>query len=320
MKSIVKLILICLACQFSARAQDSTLCLDKNYRPKVAEFGLETLLNYDINSSSERQGSNDSEIDYDRLLKFKIAAPIIFKKDRIFGVQLKYYKHRFFFDAGNEESELFSHLNNTTITNGGIRFFYQQDLNDKDKIRFVGGGEFKSDDYSWNANTTKYFVSGIWSRKLSKRTKIGTGIVFNRDIRTTSIYPVLTYERQLTDKLTLDLALPKSATLRKKINDSNYLIAKAEFKGWRYNLTNSIAGEESDLTIRKIDVQFVISWEREIHDWLWFQLDAGYTKNLRYYLAEPGGSNSDALVNINSDDTEYLKFSLFIVPPKKFYK
>lgn len=301
---------------------DSTNRSMDRYRPKVAEFSVEGLFDYNTSSSSENLNTAQNEVETDRLYKAKVAIPIVLKDDRAFGLQLKYSQHRFLFeeDEFQEDFGIYSHLNNTKFTSTGLRAFFQRDLSASDDLKIVGGAEIRSDELRWSRNTTKLFVSGIWSRQLSDRSKIGTGIVVNHEMRRTSLYPMFIYESQLAPNWHLALKLPKSVSLRRKINASNYIIGTAQLRGWRYNLTNSIEGENRDLTLRRADLEFSISWEHEIHDWLWFSLSAGYNKNLRYYLAEPGNPRRDALLNIQSMDARYVKASLFLVPPKKFYR
>lgn len=291
------------------------------YRPKVAEFGVEGIWNYQSDYTSERSTNYQDEVERDLLLKFKIAAPLIMKKGKLLAAQFKYYEHRFDFDFDNIASrgELFSHLDRQKIMNGGLRMLYQTST-DGTKVTLAGGAEFKSDEVKWNRNSTKYFVSGLHQWNLTERKSIATGVVVNYDLGILNAYPVLIYENQINDKWALELSLPKSVSVRRRINNANYLIAKTQFKGWRYNLTNSISDENTDLTIRRADILFTLSWEHEIHDWLWFGVDAGYIKNVRHYLTNPGDRRADALANFNTQDAKFFKLSIFLVPPRRFFK
>jgi hypothetical protein len=292
------------------------------YRPKIAEFAIETLMDYGATTTSESFGNAQNEIERDRLIKAKLGIPLIIKEDRMFGIQLKYYQHRFVFDLEDNPTDydLFLHLDSKKFTSTGIRTFYQQDINDNQQVRFIVGAELKSDQIKWNKHTTKYFISGIYTWDSSPTVKIGTGFFLNRVMGLTTFYPLLIYQKKISPKWTLDLSLPKSVAIRRRINNSNYLTATTEFKGWRYNSTNAIQEDQRDLTLRKADLQFSIKWEHELHDWLWFGLDVGYTKNLRYYLANPGERGRNALIDIKSRDAAYTKLCVFIVPPRRFYQ
>jgi hypothetical protein len=292
-----------------------------SYRPKLAEFGIETLRDYDVKSNSESLGNATNEIDEDRLIKAKLGIPILIKKDRLFGLQLKYYQHRFEFDQEDQvtNDDLFQHLDTRKFTSAGIRFFYQQDVRTNHQFRIIGGSELKSDEFQLNQNTTKHFISGTYCWKPSATTEFGTGVVVNRVMGITAVYPLFLFNKDLTPKWALNLTLPKSASMRYNLNQKNFLIATAELRGWRYNLTEAVPTYQRNLMLRRVDLQFSVSWEHEIHDWLWFGVDVGYNKNLQYFVANPGDRSRDALINLRSQDAAYTKLSLFIVPPRKFF-
>ena len=292
------------------------------YRPKIAEFSVESLYDYKTASTSESFGSATHEVDHDRLYKIKLGLPIVMKQDRLFALQLKYYQLGFNFDADDApiDYDLYQHLDARQLSSTGLRFIYQRDLAPNKKLTFAGGAEVNSDAFTWHQHTTKYFLSGIYEKKLNRNTTLGGGLVVNMDMGRLRVYPVIQYVKDLSPKWTLDLQLPKSVAIRRNINPANFLIAKVQVRGWRYNLTNAVEGGQRDLTLRRADIQFSLSWEHEIHDWLWVGADVGYNKNFRYFLANPGDRARDALIDLTSRDAKYLKLSVFLVPPKKFYR
>lgn len=292
------------------------------YRPKLAEFGIETLGDYDVRTKSESFGNSNNEIENDRLIKAKLGIPVLIKDDLLFGLQLKYYQHRFQFDPEDQSdnSDLFEHLDSRKFTSAGIRFFYQQNTKKDQQLRIIGGTEIKSDVIRWNRNTSKHFISSTYSWTLSPSREIGTGVAINQVMGRTTVYPLFLYRQDLSPKWTLNLTLPQSVRMRYNWNEKNFLIAKSEIKGWRYNLTRAVETDDPYLTLQRVDLQFSLSWEHEIHDWLWFGLDVGYNKNLRYFLAAPGDRQRDALIKLRSQDAAYTKVSVFIVPPRKLFR
>lgn len=292
------------------------------YRTKVAEFSYRVLGDYQTISNSETFGNASSEIEHESLLKIKLGIPLIIKENQLFGLQLKYYQHQFNFDdddfAGNYD--LYDHLSGQAFSNVGIRGFYQYNLDDKRELSLIGGLEVRSDEIVVNRNTFKVFISGQYKKQINSSTRIGYGAVISHGLRLTSFYPLFSYEKRINPFWTLDMVLPKSISMRRQINPKTYFIATTEFEGWRYNLTNPISGNDSDFTLRKADLEFRLTFEREIHDWLWFGVDLGYNKNISYYLANPGQRGADALIDLRARDARYIKFSLFVVPPKGFLK
>ncbi|MDW3195501.1 MAG: DUF6268 family outer membrane beta-barrel protein [Cytophagales bacterium] len=297
-------------------------CGQSTYRPKIAEFGIETLRNYDVKSNSESLGNDSNEVDEDRLIKAKLGIPVLIKDDRLFGLQLKYYQHQFEFDEEDQaaNNDLFQHLNSRSFTSAGIRFFYQQNFRDNQQFRIIGGAELQSDVFQWNRNTTKHFISGTYSWKPSETTEFGAGVVVNHVMGITAVYPLFLVNKDISPRWNMNLTLPKSVSMRYNLNDRNFLIATSELRGWRYNLTEAVPTYQRNLMLRRVDLQFSLSWEHEIHDWLWFGLDVGYNKNLQYFVANPGDRARNALIDLRSQDAAYTKLSLFIVPPRKFFK
>ncbi len=292
------------------------------YRPKIAEFSSETIMDYRTQTSSEQFGGSDNEIERDRTYKAKLGIPLLITPDRMFGVQLKYYRQNFLLDLKEHPTDydLFIHLNTKTFTSAGVRTLYKQTFEGGNELKLVAGAEFKSDQWEWNRNSTKYFFSGIQTWQKSASTEIGGGLMVNWNMRLFSVYPLFLLTHDLNHKWTVDLMLPKCASMRYRINSRNYFIFRTQMVGWRYNLNNALKENDGDLTLRKTDLQFSVSYEREIHDWLWLGLDLGYNKNLQYFLANPGDRSRLALIDVHSRDALYTRFSIFMVPPGKFYR
>ena len=303
------------------KAQDSEN-FTTPYRPKIAEFSVETLMDYRTQTSSESFGAARNEVERDRLVKAKAIVPVFIKNGHLVCVQLKYYQQRFIFDLEDwpTDNDLYLHLDTEVFTNAGARAFYKRDLENGRELVIAAGAEIKSDQIAWNQNTSKYLLSGVYKWKTSGGSKLGLGLMANHVMGLSNVLPLFFYEQKLGPKWTLDLSLPKSISTRYRANEKNVLLAKTQFTGWRYNLTNALEDEPANLTLRKADLQFSLSWEHEIHDWLWFGVDAGYTKNLTYYLANPGDRGRDALIDIRPKDAFFTKFSIFLVPPRKMYR
>ena len=292
-----------------------------NYRPKIAEFGIEKLTDYNAITVNPGEQRARTEVENDLLIKSKLAIPILIKPDRAFGLQLKYNQHRFLFDQEDygTDDEFLDYLGNRNFYSAGVRFFYKENINWYSSIRFFGGVELNNDEFRFHQDASKYFASVAYTVQRSSTEEIGAGLVASQALGQFTVLPIFTYNNHFSPRWIVDLVLPKSAALRYVINKRTYLSAKTEFKGWRYNVTDSMVGEQENLTLRKTDLQFNLALEREIHDWLWFGVEMGYNKNLQYFLVEPGGRARDAIVELTPRDAGYLKASIFIVPPRKLF-
>ncbi len=305
-------------CLFSCWA----FCQLDGYRQKVAEISFEQIHDSPITSSSELYGNESSKIANDILWKLKLGIPIVMKPNKLFAIQLKSYRHHFYFDTEDIQANfrLFSEIDRRVVTSSGIRFIYKQDVFKKGKLCFIGGYDVKSDHFSFSSKSSQYYIGSTYTVKKDSKTRIGGGIFIGSDLNVFSFSPLFFYEKIFAPNWTLDLQLPKRLAVRHRLNNHSFLIGKIEGKAWRYNLTDLLAAEQSQLSLRKIDIQATIDYEREIHDWLWFGISAGYSKNLSYHLANPGDRSRDALFELTPRSAPTFKVSIFMVPPRKFFK
>lgn len=294
------------------------------YRPKVAEFSYEQINDAPITSSSELYGNSSSEVDNDALWKLKLGVPILMDEERLLAVQIKSYRHKFYFDTEDAQDnyEIFNEINRRSVTSSGLGFIYKQDISATGKICFLGGANIKGDRFEWNANSRQFYFGSIYTIQRDPKTRYGFGVIGGSDLGVLSITPVFTYTRQIAPKWVLDMQLPRFVSVRHQLNEKSFLIGKIQGNARRYNLTDLASTQESQsqLTLRKVDLQLSIDYEKEIHDWLWFGISGGYNKNLSYYLAEPGNRSRDALFQLNTRSAPTFKASIFIVPPRKFYQ
>lgn len=308
-----------LLCSHLCCGQDSGTTVD--YRPKIAEISIESLVDYKTTAVSETGSTQSTVTDMDNLFKLKLAVPLKLKGRSKMGLQLKYYQQRFEFEDENyrNTNDLFAYLSNQTFINTGARFIYKRNHSDTECISFVAGAELHSDEFVLKANSAIYYANATYIKDLSSRKKLGYGLYVGNSLGRFSILPLFIYENRFARKWTLDMVLPKSISLRHSLNNKTFVSAKAEFKGWRYNLSNTIPDIDRDFTLRRRDLQFSLAYEREIHDWLWLGVETGYNKNLQYVLTNPGEGARNAVNRLSTKDATFLKFSIFVVPPKKLW-
>ncbi len=293
-----------------------------SYRPKVAEFAIEKLTDYRAHYDGEGNLEGSSEIDSEYLLKGKIAIPLVMNDQRLIGMQLKHYQQRFIFhdEDYNQNTEIFSEIENRTFYNSAVRVLYQEQLTPFKSFRFLGSIGINNDQFRVTREALNFSGSFSYTEQRSSTEEVGYGLIFSQTLGRFRVLPILTYENHFAPRWVVDLALPKSASLRYIINKRTFLTARGEFKSNRYNLTDPLVDNYQDLTIRKMDFQWNLVFEREIHDWLWFGLEAGYNKNLLYTIVERGQPTRDYLVRLQPRDAAYMKASIFIVPPRKWLR
>lgn len=322
MKSIILLFLV--GVSFCCEAQNALIdghadYESMRYRPRIAEFTVANLYEYNTVSNSEQYGTSATEIERDHKIKARLGIPIVMKPNLLVGIQLKYDRQQFLLDfEDNIPYDLYRYIQDSRLTSLGGRFMIQKKF-DNSELSVLAGTELKSDDLSYNKNTTKHFLNVNYKIRKREDLTIGGGLAVAYTLGIPQIYPLFYYEKAFNPRWTMDLALPKAAIVRFKATNKCFVSFKTEVKGWRYAVHDAVVSEEAVLTLRKSDLRVGLNIEHELHDWLWLGIDGGWSKNLRHFLAKPGDRRRDALINLNSSDSPYMNLSIFIVPPKKIY-
>ncbi|WP_323755816.1 hypothetical protein [Roseivirga sp.] len=302
-----------LFCIVSVNAQDIL-----TYRPKVVEFSTEYLSNYKSYEKPSGENNSISSIEKDNLLRVRLGVPVILKEKTLFAFQFKYYRQSYGLEAG-QQGELFDFLNNNSLYNAGLNFLYQRNISKEKKFTLIVLTELASDTWGINQFSNRFLAMGEYSKQLNESTIIGYGGVVNYALGLLNVYPTFTYKKQLSDKMLFEAILPNSINLRHHSSESTYFIFQTELVNWRFNLTDALENEAHLITLQRADVYFKLKLEQEIHDWLWLGVDVGYVHNLTYFTVNPGNRIKNAISEYDIKDSSYLRFSIFMVPPRKLW-
>ncbi|WP_420386203.1 DUF6268 family outer membrane beta-barrel protein [Roseivirga sp.] len=313
MKLLTCFALWCL-CAVALQAQVDLL----EYRPKVIEIGYRGFSNY---QSTSMNANGENEFISDQLLTVRLGIPIVLREKSLFGVQLKYYRQSYntaFIPQSDEN--IYRYLNQERLINTGLNFLYQRNLSDTKKLVLLGVTELASDTRYLNRYSGRYYVAGSYNTKKREDLELGYGLVVNYALGVLNIYPTFTYNRALSAKAMIEATLPSFISLRYHVSDKSYFIAKAMYDNWRYNVTDAIDQQQSQLTLQRADFLFNVTYEQEVYDWLWLATEVSYVNNVAYIVSLPGERLNNPLQEYKLKDAAYLKFSVFIVPPEKLWK
>jgi hypothetical protein len=110
--------------------------------------------------------------------------------------------------------------------------------------------------------------------------------------------------------------------IRYSPNDQNYFYSGLELAGGSYRLDNrdSAFMTFSKLHLFRSELRYIVNYERAIHDWLWFGMEIGWRKNLRFNLTNGPKANSNVIVSNKLSGALIANLSLFVVPPKGMLK
>jgi hypothetical protein len=116
--------------------------------------------------------------------------------------------------------------------------------------------------------------------------------------------------------------LPVSLKLRYTKNEKNYLYGGFELSGASYRLNNEGTpfNDYNKLHLFRSELRYILNYEREIHDWLWFGIEGGYRQNLRFNLNNGPRGSSDVIINNKLSGSPMINASIFVVPPRFFLK
>jgi len=113
--------------------------------------------------------------------------------------------------------------------------------------------------------------------------------------------------------------LPKSIAIRYTPKPEAYLLLMTEVTGASYFIKNQPIDGYGKLTFQRSTLEAKLIFEREIYDFIWFGLSAGYNIPLNLYLSEPRASRKDGLIILDAEISPIFSFSLFLVVPKKIH-
>ena len=274
---------------------------------------------------SEADGSNASaEIRRNRRWEFKVRAPIILKDGFKMAVGVKYFVEEFNFE--NPESlnfPFYQNLENRSLRSiRGDVYMIKPTLTNKYYIlRLSGGlnGDYGSESFA-KGDFFKFSISPLIGWKKNDYVSYAFGVAFSYGFGRRSIYPIIVYNKSFNNKWGIESILPAEVKLRySTLNQKNYFYAKAELHGANYSLRLDEA--KTDLVyLNKSEVRFLLSWEREIHDWLWFGVEGGLRSNINFDLSNDARIRTDVVVENTLNKALVYNFSIFVVPPRKMLK
>lgn len=298
--------------------------------PKGVVITTEQARNFSLNSSFEQgDSSNSDRVSSLTSARIKLNIPLI-NNDRFKLITgLKYYQDEYRFKQPEELSN-----------------FYHMGLEDK-HIKTIGmsfyGLKTTLGQHYWAARLSvklngdfvaqtlnSHMKSGLtlmYGKKSNRFKTWGMGLSYSNSFGVSSVYPVWFHKERYTNKFAIDLLLPVYAKLYYlPSNKKNVLYLENRLEGDNYNL-NFEAYPGTPLYLEKANVYSRLVYEREIHDFLWFSMSAGYQFNVRYNLSSsdlffdrtPNPNNRTALlIESNVKPVPVVRLGLFLVPPRKW--
>ncbi len=304
---------------------DSTFCVPSVVglpRSKGIEIKREITRDYGIRSESDESfGDSSAEVLRNRRWSFMLRLPVVMKDNIKIAAGVKYFVEEFNFEEpGSLEYPFYQNLENRSLRSirGDVFMVKPTRTNKYFLLRLSGGlnGDYTSDAFS-SDDFLRFSIAPLLGWKKNDYVSYAVGLAYSYNFGRRSIYPLFAYTKTFNNQWGFESVLPAEAKLRySTLNQRNYFYLQAELNGANYSLR--LEPNDSRLMyLDKSEVRTLFIWEREIHDWLWFSLEAGLQANINFDLSNSPNINSEQIVDNRLNAALSYGFSIFIVPPRK---
>jgi len=296
-------------------------------RPKAFVFKYELQPNYKITSTAKDGNfeNSNAQINRNRRLDFRLRFPIINKQSLTIAAGLKYSREEFRFEDYPTGSKFYNNLENRDLKSIGAHLYVVKPTKGRKYFIVRAGADFNGDYPSDKINAREFLKFSVtpligWKKNdnLSYAIGFSYGYTFGRPL----IYPVLSYNKNFNCNWGIESLLPISLKLRYTKNEKNFFYTGLELQGNSYRLDNSdsVFSMFNKLYLFHSQLRFTITYERELHDWLWFGIEGGVRHGLTFNVTDGPKANSDAVLKNKLSDATLINASIFVVPPKGFFK
>jgi len=310
---------------------DSTFCVPAVYgmpRGKGLSIKQERVMNYRIASDGSESGleSSEDEVKLNRRWEVKLRFPLLLKPNIKIAMGLEYFHEEYRFEGfPTNEYPFYQVLEDKPLRSLGASLYIVKPWLGKRYLILRVGANFNADvdlGDMIDGDFLKLSVAPLIGWKTSPYSSMAVGIAYSYDFGRQNIYPVFSYNRTFNSRWGFESILPLNAKLRYTDSEKSLFYATAELNGAAYNirLDDPSFPMEQDLLLRKSEIRFLVKWEREIHDWLWFGVEAGMRTNFDFSLRDGLKRDADLLIDNDFNSAVLLNLGIFIVPPRKFFE
>ena len=290
-------------------------------RPKFLELNFERIGRFPVNIRSEELGNQNACSATGDKFSAKLNLPVVMKKDLTVVMGLRYSRQEYEFrKVDPTDLPIHYRFDEREMSSFGYRLYIKKKFDNNISLNAGFGADLNGDMIELN-NFSHYFSHnyfGVISKEKNKYTNYGIGFAFGYTMGLPQVYPILAYTHVFSPRWKTELYLPKKISFRYTASPKMYLTATTEVAGARYYLRDKVLDNYDALVFRQSEVRASLSFEREIHDWLWLEVQAGGLHTIRTSFTTPEARRSrDNVFNIKSFATPFVNFSVFLVPPRK---
>ena len=320
------------------RAQETIMhCTDSGYcipsidglpRSKGLVIKQERVQNYRISStpSSDASGSGSAEVDYNRRWMLNLRLPVLNREKLKVAMGLRYNVEEYRFRNASElDYPLYQNLEDKSLKSVGAAVYIMRPFKYNRYLLLRGSARLNGDygpSEQPRAEFLKYSATALYGVKRNQQMTYAFGLAYSYTFGRATLYPVFTYYKSWTQQWGTEILLPVYARLRYAPNEHYRFYLSTELFGANYNLhlgEGSIPGQGETVFLEKSELRYLLSYEREVYDFLWFSLEAGARTNLGFNVASDYRMiNNNRLLNNQLGTALVMNASIFLVAPKKF--
>jgi len=289
-------------------------------RPKGLIIKQEFISGHGIYSTS---GNTETfgKIQLARRREIKLKAPILNNPGFKLAIGFKYKVEDVFFkDQYTYSSEFYSDLENKNLKQLGTSLYAIKPLRGDTYLLMRASVSLNGDYGKYNLPTNdflKYSIAPMIGWRKTDFMSYAIGVAYSENFGRISVFPIVSFNKTFNDRWGTEILLPLKAKLRyTTLNKKNFIYLSSEIIGSTYNVTFN-SGESGYLN--NTELRHLVSYEREIYDFLWLGVEAGLRSNLNFSLSETADHRNSVTIANRVNQSFFAGFSLFIVPPRKYY-
>jgi len=272
-------------------------------------------------------GNSEGEIKRNRRWDIRVRFPIVNKPSLIIAGGIKYTNEEFRFDnlSGVNSYPLYHNLEDKPLKTAGIHFYVVKPTTNKKyfilRTSLDLNGDYGSDKFG-KKEFLKFSITPLIGWKQNANLSYAVGFTYGYTFGVPLIVPVFSYNKNFNCHFGIESVLPISLKLRYTKNEKNFMYAGVELAGASYRLDNENTPftDYNRLHLFRSELRYTVTYEREIHDWLWFGVEAGYRQNLRFSLNNGPRTRSDVIISNKLNGSALVNASIFMVPPQGMLK
>jgi hypothetical protein len=293
-------------------------------RPKGVEITRHGTLDYSLNTNIRDSASiGPAQIKQNRKWEVALRFPVLSTPRFKMAGGLRYTVEEFRFENPENLNNNFQrHLQNKPLRSLKSTWYVARPFKGNKYLLGRAGFSLNGDfvDRSLEAYF-RGFAAALYGVKVNNSKTWGVGLSYSYTLGNRAVYPLVSYNKQFTPRMGVDMLLPVSIKLRYIPNQKNVFYFQNKLEGDNYNVDFEPL-QSQPLFLGKADFLSFITYERELYDFLWITVSAGCRANINFDL-----SNKGEFINRKSPYIEntlgpafFYRAGVFIVPPKKWMK